>query len=683
MNPSMNQLTNTPKLEDAMPDQNQVNQVVESKQVSTNTQKSKPWYKKRKWIISGVLLFTFVAVLTGLIAPAVIIGKKIQVHVATAQIQGTTAYEALKNQDLLLTNQEIEKLSQTIFQISSDYSRLRYFRYTPLAWHYEDGLSVIKASGAGVQAGKILVHAIEPYADVLGFTADESEHMEGTAEDRIVMVIETLDQIMPSLDRSLKAIDYIDQQLNSINPKRYPYIKMEGQQNLFATLAYCTDTTYTPETHTVEELVNLSKTCIHQISLGLNDFRPVLEALPAVAGADEPKTYLVLFQNDGELRPTGGFMTAYAILNVESGKVTPERSDDIYELDAKFRSNPPLPEPIKKYLPSVLVWNLRDMNLSPDFRESMDLFTKHYTTVPGEPEIDGIIAVDTQVLTRLLEVLGPVEVPGYGTFSHEIDPRCDCPQVVYALEDMITRPTPYHRSDRKGVLGPLMQMILSKAYEAPKNVWPELFQSIIAMTREKHILFYFMDESLQDAAESINVAGRIIPPESTDYLHINDTNFGGAKSNMFVTQEVDQTISIEDNLVRHELDIVYKNPRPADNCNLEAGELCLNGVLPNWTRIYLPLGSELVEARGFREDSVEVSEDLGLTVIEGFFSLNPQSQARVTLSYTTPYSPNSGVYRQLIQKQPGTRAPQWSVTLLDIREEFDLTTDKEIIIPLD
>ena len=73
------------------------------------------------------------------------------------------------------------------------------------------------------------------------------------------------------------------------------------------------------------------------------------------------------------------------------------------------------------------------MNWSPDFSESMELFSEEIEKA-GIKDIDGIIAVDTQVLVYLLEVLGPIEVPGYGKFSNEEVAECNCPQVIYELE---------------------------------------------------------------------------------------------------------------------------------------------------------------------------------------------------------------------------------------------------------
>ena len=55
--------------------------------------------------------------------------------------------------------------------------------------------------------------------------------------------------------------------------------------------------------------------------------------------------------------------------------------------------------------------------------------------------------------------------------------------------------------------------------------------------------------------------------------------------------------------------IDYKNSRPGDNCNLEAGLLCLNAVNNDWNRIYLPLGSKLLSAKGYKGEPSSRSEE--------------------------------------------------------------------------
>jgi hypothetical protein len=98
-------------------------------------------------------------------------------------------------------------------------------------------------------------------------------------------------------------------------------------------------------------------------------------------------------------------------------------------------------------------------------------------------------------------------------------------------------------------------------------------------------------------------------------------------------------------------------------------------------RILVPEGTELVEATGFDENTVAVGTDLGKTLIEGFFALQPQSQKTLKLTLSIPYTPGEE-YRLMIQKQPGTYSPKHTVTIGDSFEEFDLTADKTVEIPL-
>ncbi|MBI2009902.1 MAG: DUF4012 domain-containing protein, partial [Candidatus Chisholmbacteria bacterium] len=466
----------------------------------------------------------------------------------------------------------------------------------------------------------------------------------------------------PEIDRVAEKVKIANQELGKINPNRYPF---------------------TVKGRNLKESITEAQSFAAEALVAVTDAKPVLEIIPEALGISKEKKYLVMFQNDAELRATGGFMTAYGILRVDKGKVFQEKSDDIYNLDSKFNSRLKPPELIDKYLPNVFYWYLRDMNLSPDFKASMDVFYEHYQDIPGETEVDGIIAVDTQVLSDLVTILGPIDVPGFGTFSSENDSRCDCPQIIYELEDMASRPVAYIKTDRKGFLAPMLQTILLKAYGSPKNLWPGLFQTMTRDIAEKHALFYLFDASSQQAIEGINVAGRILEFDA-DYFHVNDVNLGGAKSNMFVTEEVIQEITIgDDDTVTKKVTIAYKNPAPASNCNLEAGELCLNGILRNVMRLYVPRGSELKEALGFEEDTTETYEELGKTVFQGFFTLSPENQAKVVFEYTLPFKVEGDEYRQLIQKQPGKKKPKYVVMINnEHQEEFELASDKELKVKL-
>jgi hypothetical protein len=380
------------------------------------------------------------------------------------------------------------------------------------------------------------------------------------------------------------------------------------------------------------------------------------------------------------LRPTGGFITAYTIMGIDKGRLHIQKSDDIYPLDDSIANKPVAPEPIQKYLVNVSRLNLRDSNLSPDFVESMKTFQSLYNKASQREKVDGIIAIDTDVLVSTIKILDDQVQAAGMTFTTKNDERCNCPEVIYELENDISRPVGYQKTDRKYLIRELMNAIMVKALSSsPKIYWGPLFQSMLMLTNQKHVLFYLYDEDAQSGIEAMNAAGKIKSFEG-DYLHINDANFGGQKSNLFTTQTVENAYEIQkDGLIKKTVTITYKNTFPPSNCNLEAGQLCLNAVLRNWLRIYVPKGSQLIDSNG-SQVKLKTYEELDKTVFEGFLTVRPLGQSKFEISYTLPFKLSSGSpLPVLIQKQPGTDGNQFTVTANGKTvEEFGLFADKEM-----
>ena len=616
----------------------------------------------KKLGILGLVLVVLVGlgVVFGLL-PA--LALKADIMALSQEAQGIP--EGIQNQNL---NQSIEKLATTkkfLDQLTADYRKLSWLKVVPVARsYYRDGERVTSGGRYLLEAGEVAIEALRPYSDLLGFGKEnEVNKPQGmTTEQRLMLALDTLDKLGPSLDQVGAKLALASQETSQINPNRYPETlfgkKIRGN---------------------IADLVKM----IDSTAKIAGEVKPIVSYLKPLLGFPGEKKYLLLFQNDAELRPTGGFLTAYAILSVNKGNFKPLGSSDIYSLDAKFGNRLPAPQPIKDYHKNVYNWHLRDMNLSPDFKVSMDTFWANYQKV-GSSDIQGIIAIDTNVLVDLLRVLGPVGVADWGTFSAENDKRCNCPQVFYELERLADQPVGTLKAERKAMIGPLMHSILLNVMQSPRKRWPEFFNLVFSEVQEKHLLFYFLDPDIQKAVEALNAAGRIKETEA-DYLHVNDCNFAGAKSNMFIKEAFTQDIAVGgDGTVTKTLIIDYKNPEPASNCNLEAGELCLNALYRDWVRIYVPKGSQLIEATG-SEIEVKTYEDLDKTVFEAFYGdtslLRPQGKAQLTFKYQLPFKAVKGQpYKMLIQKQPGTYGYENIVKFDGRSEVFDLTMDKQLIL---
>jgi hypothetical protein len=568
----------------------------------------------------------------------------------------TSANEAvasLQSQDLVTAEERLNETKIHLEATQSKYRLLAWTQFIPFVReYYLDGQSALAAGLLGVEAGDEMIKAIEPYSDLLGFKAKDGAQVEvQSAEDRIIFLVQTLDAIAPQLEGISSKLNLANDEIAKINPNHYP-ISFAGK-NIRSKIIEVQD-------------------ALKASAQVLSEAQPLIKLLPKLLGQDKEKTYMLLFQNDAEIRPTGGFMTAYAYLQVLNGKVTPLDSFDIYDLDARFTKRIPAPPAIKKYL-NEDYYLLRNQNIDPDFRVSMDTFIGNYYQIPGVRKVDGIIAIDTQFPVMLLEILGPIGVGGWGNFTAEIDKRCDCPQVIYALEEIADRPVGTIRVGRKSVLGPLMHSVLANAMGSPKSKWPQILNASLDAIKQKHILFYFEDEDSQAAAEAFNASGRIKDFDG-DYLHVNDANFGGAKSNMFTSQEVEQEIEMDSaGKVTKTVTLTYNNPFPGSNCNLEAGHLCLNGILREWIRLYVPQGSQLIEVIG-SEVAGTAGEDLGKTVFEGFFTLRPQSTSKIIFKYELPGTYSSPL-KLMIQKQPGKPSQKYTVNFNGHVQTFDLDTD--------
>jgi hypothetical protein len=191
------------------------------------------------------------------------------------------------------------------------------------------------------------------------------------------------------------------------------------------------------------------------------------------------------------------------------------------------------------------------------------------------------------------------------------------------------------------------------------------------------------DANAQAGFEGLNSAGRIASFEG-DYLHINEANFGGAKSNMFVSEAVTQDYTLQgDGSIVKTVTVDYKNPYPPSDCNLERGNLCLNAVLRDWFRIYVPKGSQLISNQG-SEVKMTTYEDLGKTVFDGFLTIRPQGVAKLTVSYKLPFKlAQSSLLPLMVQKQGGTGDSAYTINVGGkTTEQFNLSSDKTFNLKL-
>ncbi len=610
-------------------------------------------FGKKGLSVFGVILIIFVLVSAFIGFKAFAIYNKAQ----GLEVQARKAADAAKSQNIVLAKEELVKTREEALKLEREMGTIAFAKYIPLLGLYvSDADHIIKTGIYGINAAIITADSLIPYADVLGLKG-EGSFTGGSAEERIRTAVKSLEKVVPKIDDIEKEVIAARNEIDQVDPGRYPnfgpFKKIRTQ-------------------------IASARSLVDDGALAVEQGKPLIKVLPELLGGEQAKKYLILFQNDGELRPTGGFLTYYAIFRVDEGVIHIDSSNDIYKLDDSIASHPKAPEIILDYLPKVNQFYIRDSNLSPDFVTSMKTFREFYEDSSLSTEIDGIISIDTEFLVHIIKILGGVEAGGQ-KFTAEDDPRCNCPQVVYQLELNTTKPVGFIRENRKAIVGELLYATMTKALQSsPKLYWGPLFQQAVVDANEKHILFDIDNADANKGLEALNWTGKIKEFDG-DYLHVNDANFAGAKSNFYINQSMRIDYNVAgDGTVTKTVAIDYKNPQAHSDCNLESGGLCLNATLRDFQRFYVPKGSILESSKG-SEVKVATKEDLGKTYFESFFTVKPLGKSTITYTYKLPFKVEGGNLPVLIQKQPGVEKVSVEIYVNGKKVEmFDLRTDKQL-----
>lgn len=597
---------------------------------------------RRRLLVIFITLFVLV----------VIPGIFILLGLKEASSHGKALVDAYKAQNFDQLKQEVSATRGGLAKTDISLNFLFWLRIIPIiGGYYSDAKGFVSAGIQELGALDNLLSSLAPDKAELGFDGHPKK-----GPDRVTQAVKILNKSLPYLD------------------------KIEGNLQKGADLVKNIDTNKYPETFKgklIRKNLEVAKNFILGAAVAVREGKPALTIAPEALGVPATKNYLLLFQNDKEIRATGGFLTAFATLTINNGQVSATTSDDIYRLDEKLLNVCltkicPLtpPAPIVKYLPEVSgkprsAWSMRDSNISPDVPTSAGEFERMYKLLGEGLPFDGIIYIDSQVVEEMIEVTGPIDVLGT-TYSAQIDKRCNCPNVIYELE-AYAEIAAKGEKDRKAVLGVLMQQILTRSVGADIEKMPQLLETIARLANHKHVMFYMHDNSTQKALSALNWTGDIKNPVG-DYLHINDSNFAGGKSNLYVEQTVTQEISLKNGEVKKKITIEYKNPQPFGNW--------LNAINRDYVRFYVPMGSKLISSKG-SEETVTTIEDLGKTVFEAFIQVRPQNSRKLEVEYSIPYDPK-GEYKLMIQKQPGAKDFKYKIKLNGKQvEDFKLDQDKE------
>lgn len=399
--------------------------------------------------------------------------------------------------------------------------------------------------------------------------------------------------------------------------------------------------------------------------------------LPEITAIEGKKSYLVLLQNNLELRPGGGFIGSYGKFDFEAGRLTGIKVDDIYALDGQLKDIIEPPTEIKTHL-NVDRWYLRDSNYDPDFPTSAKQASFFYKKEGGDL-INGVVALDLTASGKLLTAVGGLDLPEYG---ESVDGDNLFERAISHAEVGFFPGS----QAKKNYLVSLQTQLFNKVFYLSKQNWPAIIQALGASLEQKHLMVYMEDPKLFSYLASQNWAGIMprggakVAGETSDFLAVSEANLGANKSNYYLKRAFNlETNFDKDGGVKHTLRISYDNTSPSD--------VFPAGTYKNFFRVYLPLGSKLIKASIGESDvtsQMAPFSDYARTGFSTFIEVAPREVKNVVLEYTLPegLAIKSGEvrYRLDVLKQPGTMADPFNWTLnYPINYEMSDITEQAVL----
>lgn len=411
------------------------------------------------------------------------------------------------------------------------------------------------------------------------------------------------------------------------------------------------------------------------------------QALPGLlgAGADGPKTYLLVSQNEDELRPTGGYITDVGSLVVSQGKIISSTFESSELLDDLTKPHPTPPWQLDRYMAAEILL-LRDANWFVDFPTTA-AWLEYFYAYTRAHSVDGVIAIDQQAVVGLLRAIGPVRVAG-------VDEPISADNVIEYMRKSKIRPpdlpagTPWHRKD---FIESLADPMLAKLTAGQGFGWSGLLNALINLLDEKHILLQMDDPALAEMLAARNWNGQVTPP-SGDFLMVVDANIGFSKGNAVIQQKIALQVDLRAPAApRSQLKIRYDNPakisRPCQAlARIVIDELgyATTRCYGDYLRVYLPQGSTLISATPHAVPAAWTTRGLaipaqvdtltddqpGFGVFGTYFVVPVAESLNVGFDFALPAavltSDGTGNYHYSlkVQKQPGTQAIPLALTLI-------------------
>jgi hypothetical protein len=388
--------------------------------------------------------------------------------------------------------------------------------------------------------------------------------------------------------------------------------------------------------------------------------------LPKMFGAEGKRSYAFILQNNQEIRPTGGFMEAVAILTFENGSLVDQQLFTSYELDKKMTGEVAAPAELSKATGEKR-FTFYDTNWSPDFPTSAATIQWFLSKILNK-QIDGVVMLDLYGMQNILEATGPLELSDY----NEVITNKNLFERVEFHSEVVLLETEKNHDHRKVLFANLLKKIVA----LPEDKVPALLAAIQKSSTSKALLFSATQPDEQQVFQTLGWAGAQLVPRCPDefdngacfidHFMQAEANIGVNKANYYLKRNIKHSVAVTPLQATHTQQVTYEN-----TAQLEAWP---KGAYKSYIRFYLPSSAQQISL--IVGDSVVAEKDLSKTIekdkmiVGAYFEVPIKSTKQLTLTYSVPFPtmPERFSYIFFNNEQPGNGDNPFQLEILPSSE---------------
>jgi len=420
--------------------------------------------------------------------------------------------------------------------------------------------------------------------------------------------------------------------------------------------------------------------------------RPFLPYLDYFFGQNKPVSYLVLLQNDRELRANGGFFGSYAVVDIDKGNPT-FRFQDIYVPDGAIPGHVEPPAPIQTAFKQGW-FRLRDADWEPDFPTAATTI-RWFLTKGNEVNPDVLLTLNLTTIEKLAKIIGEVEVPEYGF-------KLNADNLYTLLQNQAEIGAFPGSTQKKDVLSAAGRAVTKKLAALPPQDYLAFAQIVLDNLDHSNLLLNSQNQPIQKVIEDQRWAGRLVVPACQQNNCLNDTvmlvetNLGANKANCCVERKTTHTITKNDTDVSHLVNLTFKNTSPLEN---PLPPRFYGGNYITYLRFYLPENAKNIRLTaqptlpktllqypapfdGITNKTFDLKDNYGLREL-GFFHLTAAgTSSQVQLSYDLPRDGDPTTYQLTLLKQHGLESSPQEINLFGKSSSTNFESNYTSVVPI-